>query len=27
VGMRVIKWVWKQVVTNRLKGGARSFED
>jgi MoaA/NifB/PqqE/SkfB family radical SAM enzyme len=24
---RVIKWVWKQVVNNRLKGGARSFED
>ena len=24
---RVIKWVWKQLVTNRLKGGARSFED
>ena len=24
---RVIKWVWKQVVTNKLKGGARSFED
>jgi hypothetical protein len=24
---RVIKWVWKQVVTNRLQGGARSFED
>jgi MoaA/NifB/PqqE/SkfB family radical SAM enzyme len=24
---RVIKWVWKQYVTNRMKGGARSFED
>jgi MoaA/NifB/PqqE/SkfB family radical SAM enzyme len=24
---RVIKWVWKQVITNRLQGGARSFED
>ena len=24
---RVIKWVWTQMVTNRLKGGARSFED
>ena len=24
---RVIKWVWKQMVTNRMKGGARSFED
>jgi MoaA/NifB/PqqE/SkfB family radical SAM enzyme len=24
---RVIRWVWKQVVTNRLKGGAKSFED
>ena len=24
---RVIKWVWKQVVNNRLQGGARSFED
>ena len=24
---RVIKWVWTQFVTNRLKGGARSFED
>jgi hypothetical protein len=24
---RVIKWVWKQVVTNHMKGGARSFED
>jgi MoaA/NifB/PqqE/SkfB family radical SAM enzyme len=24
---RVIKWVWTQFVTNRMKGGARSFED
>jgi len=24
---RAIKWVWKQVVTNRMKGGARSFAD
>jgi radical SAM protein with 4Fe4S-binding SPASM domain len=24
---RVVKWVWKQVVTNRMQGGARSFED
>src|ERR1700723_255450 len=24
---RVIKWIWKQVVTNRMKGGAKSFED
>jgi MoaA/NifB/PqqE/SkfB family radical SAM enzyme len=24
---RVIKWVWTQVVKNRMKGGARSFED
>ena len=24
---RVIKWVWKQVVTNKMQGGARSFED
>jgi radical SAM protein with 4Fe4S-binding SPASM domain len=24
---RVIKWVWKNLVTNRMKGGARSFED
>jgi radical SAM protein with 4Fe4S-binding SPASM domain len=24
---RVIKWVWKQMVTNRMKGGARSFAD
>jgi radical SAM protein with 4Fe4S-binding SPASM domain len=24
---RVIKWVWKQAVTNKLQGGARSFED
>jgi hypothetical protein len=24
---RVIKWMWKQVITNKLKGGARSFED
>jgi hypothetical protein len=24
---RVIKWVWKQAVTNKFKGGARSFED
>jgi hypothetical protein len=24
---RVIKWVWTQFVTYRLKGGARSFED
>jgi MoaA/NifB/PqqE/SkfB family radical SAM enzyme len=24
---RVIKFVWTQVVTNRMKGGARSFED
>ncbi|MGO9540780.1 MAG: SPASM domain-containing protein [Terriglobales bacterium] len=24
---RVIKWVWKQAVTNRMQGGARSFED
>jgi len=24
---RVIKWVWKQIITNRMKGGARSFED
>ena len=24
---RVIKWVWTQFVTNRLRGGARSFED
>ena len=24
---RVIKWVWTQAVTNRMKGGARSFED
>jgi hypothetical protein len=25
-GARVIKWVWKQAVTNKFKGGARSFE-
>ena len=24
---RVIKWIWTQAVTNRMKGGARSFED
>jgi MoaA/NifB/PqqE/SkfB family radical SAM enzyme len=24
---RAIKWIWAQVVTNRLRGGARSFED
>jgi MoaA/NifB/PqqE/SkfB family radical SAM enzyme len=24
---RVIKFVWKNLVTNRLKGGAQSFED
>jgi MoaA/NifB/PqqE/SkfB family radical SAM enzyme len=24
---RVIKWVWTQFVTNRMSGGARSFED
>ena len=24
---RVMKWVWKQAVTNKFKGGARSFED
>jgi MoaA/NifB/PqqE/SkfB family radical SAM enzyme len=24
---RVIKWVWTQIVKNRLKGGARSFDD
>jgi MoaA/NifB/PqqE/SkfB family radical SAM enzyme len=24
---RVIKFVWTQIVTNRMKGGARSFED
>jgi MoaA/NifB/PqqE/SkfB family radical SAM enzyme len=24
---RVIKWVWTQAVTNRMQGGARSFED
>jgi len=24
---RVIKWVWTQFVTNRMQGGARSFED
>ena len=24
---RVIKFVWKNLVTNRLQGGARSFED
>lgn len=24
---RVIKWVWTQAATNRMKGGARSFED
>jgi radical SAM protein with 4Fe4S-binding SPASM domain len=24
---RVIKWLWKQAVTNKFKGGARSFED
>jgi radical SAM protein with 4Fe4S-binding SPASM domain len=24
---RVIKFVWTQLVTNRMKGGARSFED
>jgi len=24
---RVMKWLWKQVVTNKLQGGARSFED
>ena len=24
---RVMKWVWKQVVTNKMQGGARSFED
>jgi len=23
---RVIKWLWTQAVTNRLQGGARSFE-
>jgi hypothetical protein len=24
---RGIKWVWTQIVTNRMQGGARSFED
>jgi hypothetical protein len=24
---RVINWVWTQAATNRMKGGARSFED
>jgi len=24
---RVIKFVWTNLVKNRLKGGARSFED
>jgi len=24
---RVIKFIWTQIVKNRLKGGARSFED
>jgi MoaA/NifB/PqqE/SkfB family radical SAM enzyme len=24
---RVIKWVWRQFVTNKMRGGARSFED
>ena len=24
---RVIKWVWNQVVSNHMKGGARSVED
>jgi hypothetical protein len=24
---RVMKWVWKQAVTNKFQGGARSFED
>ena len=24
---RVIKFVWRQIVTNRMKGGARSFDD
>jgi MoaA/NifB/PqqE/SkfB family radical SAM enzyme len=24
---RVIKWVWTQLVRNRLRGGARSFDD
>jgi len=24
---RVIKFVWTQIVNNRMKGGARSFED
>ena len=24
---RAIKWIWTNLVTNRLQGGARSFED
>jgi len=24
---RVIKFVWTNLVTNRMKGGAQSFED
>ncbi len=25
--MRVIKFVWTNLVKNRMKGGAQSFED
>jgi hypothetical protein len=24
---RAIKWIWAQVVKNKLRGGAKSFED
>ena len=24
---RVMKWLWTNLITNRLNGGARSFED
>jgi hypothetical protein len=24
---RVIKWLWSQVITNKLQGGARSLDD
>lgn len=24
---RVLKWLWSQVVRNKLQGGARSFQD
>ena len=24
---RAIKWIWAQVVKNKLRGGTKSFED